>query len=169
MARGQPSTASSQPTKFGDCRQTVWHGERSIQRAGCEARKSGSVRGAAGQPAVPSRPEGTLTASSRGWSRELSVCSWGKSFPTCCVIRERNVSQLCWHGGAGLLAKPNTHADSGPNELGIYPATPQCLVERPPRPAFEDLTRLSRSNPDSFESAAQIVYSRLYLCRRQCI
>src|ERR1035438_2321933 len=35
---------------------SVWHGETLIQRAGCEARKSGSVRGAAGQPAVPTRP-----------------------------------------------------------------------------------------------------------------
>ena len=26
-------------------------------------------------------------------------CSWGKSFPPCCLIRERKVSQLCWHGG----------------------------------------------------------------------
>ena len=35
---------------------SVWPGETLIQRAGCEARKSGSVRGAAGQPAVPTRP-----------------------------------------------------------------------------------------------------------------
>jgi len=32
-----------------------WRSETTIQRAGCEARKSGSVRGAAGQPAAPTR------------------------------------------------------------------------------------------------------------------
>jgi hypothetical protein len=33
----------------------VWSSETSVQRAGCEARKSGSVRGAAGQPAAPTQ------------------------------------------------------------------------------------------------------------------
>ncbi len=44
----------------------VWRFESTIQRAGCEARKSGSVRGAAGQPAVPTRQRQPKRAPIRG-------------------------------------------------------------------------------------------------------
>ena len=40
-----------------------------------------------------------MGGAARGWSQELSVCSRGKSSPPCCVIKERKVAQLCWHGG----------------------------------------------------------------------
>ena len=46
--------------RVGRARSLAWgQNERSTQRAGCVVHKSGSVRGAAGQPAVPTRqPEG---------------------------------------------------------------------------------------------------------------
>src|SRR5205085_3588370 len=56
----------------------VWRCESTIQRAGCEARKSGSVRGAAGRPAVPTRQRQPKRAPCLDSRRDLIPRSWPK-------------------------------------------------------------------------------------------